>query len=103
MFNVEPEEKLTAEDVAEFEAYAAECQRAAIKKALNAGIFLLVNVLCLIPFLAGHSLHSHWDRFGKYLIFPAELFFLWFVVRVGFVFSAWQSARETRREFRDLD
>jgi hypothetical protein len=103
MFNAEPQEKLTAEEIAEFEADAAEYQHFLLRRALYAGILLLVNILCIVPFLAGHSLHSHWYSFGKYLILSAELLLLWFVIRAGFVWAAWQSTRETRREFRDPD
>jgi hypothetical protein len=103
MFNAEPEEKLTAEEIAEFEAHAAERQRATLRKALYAGTLLFINILCILPFLAGQPLHNHWASFGKYLIFTAEGFLLWFVLKAGLAWSAGQSARETRREFRNLE
>lgn len=51
MFNAEPQEKLTAEEISEFEAYAAERLHATLRKASYAGILLLANVLCIVPFL----------------------------------------------------
>jgi hypothetical protein len=100
MFNVEPQEQWDAEDAAEFERYAAKQLRKAAKDAAWAGCALLLCVLCIVPFDAGHSLHRYWER-AKYLIYLAEALLIWFVIKAGFVWSAWQSARETRREFGD--
>jgi hypothetical protein len=103
MFNVDPQEKLTAEEIAEFERSVSEDHSRAIKSAARAAIALMINILCIIPFSKGHSLHHIWDSFGKYLVLTCMVLFLWFVIKAGFVWVSWYTAWETRREFRDRE
>ena len=100
MFNVEPQERLDAAEVAEFEEDASEQLRTSIRQASWAGSALLLCILCIVPFLAGHIFHRYWER-AKFLIYIAEALLVWFCIKWAFVWSAWQSAREIRREFRD--
>jgi hypothetical protein len=100
MSNVEPQEQWDAKDATEFERYAAKQLRKTAKDAAWAGSALLLCILCIVPFAARHSLHRYWER-AKYLIYLAEALLVWFVIKAGSVWSAWQSARETRREFGD--
>jgi hypothetical protein len=44
MFNAEPEEKFTPEEIAEFEAYAAELLRTRIRGAFHVGLLLLAII-----------------------------------------------------------
>jgi protein-S-isoprenylcysteine O-methyltransferase Ste14 len=97
MFGAEPQEKWTSEEAKEFEQYVAVQHRRTRRNAQWAGSCFLLNILLIVPFLYGHSLHSHWESFGKYLLLTAMASFLWFVIKAGFVWSSWQSARETRR------
>ena len=101
MFNVEPQEQLTRQEAAEFEQHVTARHKKMTNSAFWVGGLLLANILCLIPFLAGHSLHRYWESIGRALLVTAFPLFLWFVMRVGFVWSSWQSARETRKEFGD--
>lgn len=101
MFNVEPQEKWDAEEIEDFETHVAAILKRTKKDATYAGMALLINILGIIPFLKGHSLHRYWETIGKYLDLTAMALLLWFVIKVGFIWSAWQSARETRREFGD--
>jgi protein-S-isoprenylcysteine O-methyltransferase Ste14 len=101
MFNVEPQEQWDANEAAEFEEHVAKQQKKMNRAAIWAGAVLLLDILCVVPFLYGHSLHRYWEAMGKYLLLLAMALFLWFVMRVGYVWSSWQSARETRREFGD--
>ncbi len=101
MFNVEPQEQWNANEAAEFEEYVQARHRKMRRAAIWAGAALLLNLLCIDPFLYGHSLHRYWDTTGKYLLLLAMAVFLWFVLRVAFVWTSWQSARDTRREFGD--
>ena len=101
MFNVEPQEHWDAKEAAEFEEYVAKRQKKLNREAIWAGAVLLLDILCVVPFLYGHSLHRYWEAIGKYLLLLAMALFLWFVLRVGNAWSSWQSARETRREFGD--
>jgi len=93
---------LDRQELKDFDEHAAKRLRVAARGALKAFAVLAINILCIVPFLAGHSLHSHWET-AKYLVISALVFFLWFVLRMGSVWAAWQSARETRREFDILD
>ncbi|WP_433971295.1 hypothetical protein [Tunturiibacter lichenicola] len=101
MFNVEPQEQWDAKEAVEFEVYVAARHRKMIKAAAWAGTALLVNILCIVPFAKGNFLHGYAEPVGRILVYCAMAFFLWFVLRVAFVWSSWQSARETRREFGD--
>jgi hypothetical protein len=98
VFGAEPEGPWSRGEEQEFEAHASARLRACTVGALKAGAALAINVLCIVPFSAGHRLHSHSD-IAKYLVFTAMGLFLWFVIKVGLVWASWQSARETRREF----
>jgi hypothetical protein len=101
VFNVEPQQQPDAKDAAAFEKLAAEDLKRTTKAAAWAGGALLVNILCIIPFSKGHSLHVYAEPIGRGLVIVAMALFLWFVIKVAFVWSSWQSARETRREFGD--
>jgi hypothetical protein len=98
VFGAEPQEPWSKEEEREFEAHASARLRACNVAALKAAAALVINILCIVPFLVGHRLHSHWD-IAKYLVFTAMGLFLWFVMKVGLLWASWQSARETRREF----
>ncbi len=101
MFNVEPQERWTIEDAAEFERHAANHLRTSLQATIWAGMALLANILCIIPFLSGYPMHDQWDHGAKYLLISAYLLLLWFVIKAGSVWASWQSARETRRDFGD--
>ena len=101
MFNVEPQEQWDANEAAEFDKHAADDLKKTLKVAGLSGGMLVVNILCVVPFSYGHSLHRHWEMIGKYLVMIAMGVFLWFVLSVAFVWSSWKSARETKREFGD--
>ena len=97
MFNAEPIGLWTPEERDDFEQYVAERHRQTIRSAAWAGLILLIVCLCIVPFSTGHPLNRHWNV-ARYLVYLAELAFLWFGMKVGFIYSSWQSARETRRE-----
>jgi hypothetical protein len=101
MFNVEPQEHWTVEEKTEFEEHVRCRHKKVLRDAAWATAALAINIFCLIPFLYGHSLHRYWDVFGKYLLLLALGLFLWFVLKAGLVWSSWQSARETRKEYGD--
>ena len=98
MFGAEPPLKLNSEELREFDDFAAARLKVTIFAARKAFVILAINILCIVPFSAGHWLHSHWGV-AKFLVFSAMAFFLWFVLKMGSVWASRQSARETRREF----
>jgi protein-S-isoprenylcysteine O-methyltransferase Ste14 len=98
MFSVEPQEPWTAAEAAEFEKHVAKQLRKVVRDAVWAGGAFLLCILCIVLFATGHPLHRYWER-TKFLIYVAEVLLVWFLIKAGFVWSAWQSARESRREF----
>jgi hypothetical protein len=70
VFGAEPQEPWSKEEEREFEAHASARLRACNVAALKAAAALVINILCIVPFLVGHRLHSHWD-IAKYLVFTA--------------------------------
>jgi hypothetical protein len=101
LFGVEPQERWTKEEAVEFEVYAAVRLKKLLQHALWATLALLIDALCVVPFLQGFPLHRGWELFGKYLVLAAMALLLWFVYRWGLVWAAWQNALETKREFGD--
>ena len=101
MFNAEPQERWSAEEIAEFEAHVAARHKKTIKSASWAGIALIAEFLCFVPFSGGHSLNRYLEPFGQALLFAASVLSVWFVYKAALVWASWQSARETRREFGD--
>lgn len=101
MFGAEPQERWTAEEKDNFEQHVKIRNRRMIKAAAWAAGAFMSNLVLIAPFLAGHSLHAYWKPYGVILLFCAYPLFLYLVLRVLFVWSSWQSATETRREFGD--
>jgi hypothetical protein len=101
MFGAEPQERWTQQDIAKFERYAAMQLRRRVRSAARAALILLVSVLFLLPFTAGHPLNKYWNT-ARFLVYVTLACFLWFFMTCMFVWSEWQSARETRRDFADL-
>ena len=98
MFGAEAQAPWTKEEQTEFEEHAAARLFDAKSSALKTGIALLVNVAIIAPFSGVQRLHAYWPR-ARFLVCSAEVLFLWFVMKVGFVWSSWQSSREVRREY----
>ncbi len=99
MFNVEPQEKWTAEDKAEFEKHVAARHKKTLKATVWAGIALLVSFLSMTAPTYDHTLARYWEPIKQYLLIAWMASLLWFVLKAGSVWASWQSARETRREF----
>jgi hypothetical protein len=100
MFGVEPQQNWSREEAEEFELYARERFREVTRSALRAAVAFALNAGCIVPFLDGHSLHRYWGA-ARYLIWTAMALLVWLVYKVALIWAAWQSARETRREFGD--
>jgi hypothetical protein len=103
VFNVEPQEKLSADEVADFERYVAVRHKKTLRSAAWAGIGLLAVFLCLAAPSFSHYFDHYWQSMKQYLLIAWMTSLVWFVIKVGCVWASWQSARETRKEFRDLE
>lgn len=100
MFGAEAEERITPEELEEFERETRASQRHANRGAALAAGALLLNICLVIPFLAGHPLHSHWEKIGKYLVSFAMVTLLWCVQKVGYAYASYEAAKEMRKGFR---
>lgn len=101
MFGAEAQGEWNRKDAEEFERYASARLRSCFVSALRAALILLVSILCLLPFTAGHPLNSHWKT-AKYLVYLTLGCFLWFFYKCMLIWTSWQAAKETRRHFGDL-
>lgn len=66
------------------------------------GLMLIGSISSVIPFLAGHSLHDHFDSVGKYLVYMSMGTLLVFLWVGGMTFASWYYLRkldENRRRF----
>jgi hypothetical protein len=68
VFGAEPQEPWSREEKEEFEAYASAQLRACSIGALKVAALFVINILCIVPFSAGHRFHSHW-KVAKYLVY----------------------------------
>jgi hypothetical protein len=59
---------------------------------------LVLSCGLVYPFLEGHSLHSHWESFGKYLLFLPMGLLLVFLYCNGLWWGAWQARRDLEKE-----
>jgi hypothetical protein len=66
------------------------------------GVALAANILAVIPFLAGHSLHKQWESVGKNVLASAMALFLAFVYVGGNYSTFWsylRNVKKTHKEF----
>lgn len=68
------------------------------KRGLYSTGALLLSCACVYPFLEGHSLHSYWESFGKYLLFLPMALLLVFLYCNGLWWGAWQARRDLEKE-----
>jgi cytosine/uracil/thiamine/allantoin permease len=100
MFNVEPQEKWTESDVADFEKHVSARHKKTLKSAAWAsGIFFMSSLPIL--FSGNQVLNHYWEATKQPLLIAWMASLIWFVLKAGAVWASWQSARDTRREFGD--
>src|SRR5215510_3953406 len=54
------------------------------------GAVFLSSVCAVIPFLAGHSLHQHWNNLGKYVLLTAMVLLPAFLCCAGMTYALWR-------------
>jgi|SRR5580700_10454059 hypothetical protein len=91
------EEPLSKEELIEVREYANERIRLWRKRSLYSGIALFLSCASVGPFLRGHSLHAHWDSFGKYLVLLSMGLLVVFVYCTGLAWSAWMALRDVTK------
>ncbi len=91
------ESRLSDEEMLEVRQYAAEQIAAWRRRSLYSTAALALTCVVIYPFLAGHPLHSHWESFGKYLIFVAMALLILWALCAGFFYSARQALRDVEK------
>lgn len=99
MFNTEPQETWTRQEADEFERHAAARLRKLRTIAAWAGGAFFINLILILPLLAGWPMHGYTESIRPYLLPSAFILFGWFFYRLMLVYGSWQSSRDTRREF----
>jgi hypothetical protein len=79
----------TAEELPELKRDAKERLRLWANRLIISGLAFVLSCSAVVPFLYGHSLHEHWDPFGKYLLFLPLVLLPPFIGCAILTFIAW--------------
>jgi len=77
----------------QWEAYVRKWKR----RTLGLGIALVTSIICVIPFLAGHSLHRHFKE-AKYLVYLCCSLWTLFVGAGALTYNFWSYWRRLKAE-----
>jgi len=66
-------------------------------RSLYSAVGLFITCAFVVPFLYGHSLHSYWDSFGRFLILVAMALLVVLVYCTGLLWGAWLSLRDLQK------
>jgi hypothetical protein len=92
------EDPLSGEDMTEFRHHAQTVIRLWRTRACYSTLVLVLGCASVYPFLAGHSLHVHWDSIGKYLLLLSMGLLVVFVYSCAMWYSAWQALHDVEKE-----
>jgi len=67
------------------------------KRTIYSGIAFFLSCASVDPFLYGHSLHVHWESFGKYLVLLAMGLLVVFVYCAALWYDAWMALRDVTK------
>jgi len=95
LFDSEP--ALSKEEIVEVTQYAGKRIALWRKRSIYSTVALLLSCALVYPFLEGHTLHSYWESFGKYLIFISMALLVVWVNCAGLWWSAWQALRDAEK------
>lgn len=82
------------------DAALAEAQRKLVIWKRLAGItttIFFLDCVAVVPFLAGHPMHKHWDQIGQYLVMFAMALLSPWLFCCGTAFNFWYYVRGNRR------
>jgi hypothetical protein len=85
------------EELVEARQSARQLLRHRRKQAVYATAAFFLSCASVSPFLEGHSLHTHWESFGKYLVLLSMGLLLVFIFYVGRAFNAWLFVRDVEK------
>ncbi|WP_109488000.1 hypothetical protein [Occallatibacter savannae] len=80
----------------EAEARAAAKLKKFYIAAVVSGVLLILTIVTIVPFLAGHSLHSRWEDIGRYLVMLAMGLLPVFMFSAALSFGLWRYSRGLR-------
>jgi hypothetical protein len=86
--NLTSQDDLTDAELNDVKQSARERLRIWKSRFLKTGVMFLLSCASVYPFLYGHSLHSHWESFGKYLVLLSMGLLLPFVYCGGITWVA---------------
>jgi hypothetical protein len=97
MFGAEYTEELSEEERLEAAADASSRFLLWRRRAFIATFLFFLSCASVVPFLAGHSLHSYWNVVGKYLVLLSMALLLGFVYCNALFYEAWQIHRSYKK------
>jgi hypothetical protein len=87
-----------ARQAEESEARAERTLRRWKHATMLVGMLLVASIASLVPFLAGHSLHMHWEKIGKKVLLLSMGLYGAFVYTAGHTWiEYWYGLRELRK------
>ena len=92
------EDPLGEDELREVRKYANERIGLWKKRSMYSGIALFLSCASVGPFLDGHSLHSSWNLFGKYLVLLSMGLLVVFVFCASLWWSAWMALRDVTKD-----
>ena len=92
------EEQLTEAEKENVKENARERLNIWRSRFLSSGVVFLLSCASVYPFLYGHSLHSYWESFGKYLVLLSMGLLLPFVYCGATTWMAWMWLRDLERD-----
>ena len=93
----QPESVVYVDDeyVKKWEVYVRKWKR----RTLGLAIGLAISIVCVIPFMAGHSLHQYFKE-GRYILYLCGSFFSLFVLSSALTYNFWWYLRKLRAEMK---
>jgi membrane protein DedA with SNARE-associated domain len=90
--NIHPIASEEREDIAEARRFVDKWK----KRTIVIALLFIANVGAVTPFLAGHSLHKHFDHFGKYLILVCMALWVCLIGAGGLTYNFWRYWRKIK-------
>jgi hypothetical protein len=84
-------------EIAEVRHYAWELIRLWRTRTIYSTLALFLSCALVYPFLAGHSLHAHWESIGKRLLLLPMALLVVLAYCLGLLLSARMALREVER------
>ncbi len=92
-----PSEQERKDDLADTIQYATRDLQLWKKRFWYSTLAFFLSCALVVPFLAGHSLHTHWDSFGKYIVLLSMALLLPFVACACIVVNAWKMLHDLKK------